>query len=56
MIDDFNIRSDDDTFEFVSYMSELIKSGETLYIHCLGGHGRTATISAPLLVQLYGID
>ena len=37
-------------------MTELINRGEIVYIHCLGGHGRTGTISIPLMTLLYGIS
>ena len=55
MIDDFSIQSDDHTNQFVQELTNMVQMGEILYIHCLGGHGRTGTISIPLLIALYGI-
>lgn len=34
---------------------QRILSGERLYIHCWGGHGRTGTLVAVMLARLYGL-
>ena len=46
---DFGVRTDSDTVQFVSYLAQLVRNGEVLYIHCMGGHGRTGTISIQLM-------
>ena len=56
MIEDFGIQSNEATNEFVQMLTNLVWKGEILYIHCLGGHGRTGTISVPLLISLYGLS
>ena len=50
-----NIRSNEDTFELLQHLEQLVSAGEKLYIHCYGGHGRAGTISIPLLTSFYGI-
>lgn len=35
---------------------DRLQSGEKLYIHCSGGHGRTGTIAAIVLCMIYRID
>jgi len=39
----------------VNELLQLILDGHILYIHCLGGHGRTGTYVACLLMILYGL-
>ena len=55
-IDDFSIQSPDATNKIVQQLGQLVQNGEVLYIHCLGGHGRTGTISIPLMTLLYGME
>ena len=33
----------------------MTADSECVYVHCMGGHGRTGTIVALLLAQLYGV-
>ncbi|DBA78266.1 TPA: hypothetical protein ACH3X2_008217 [Trebouxia sp. C0005] len=35
---------------------DRVRSGEKLYIHCWGGHGRTGTLVALMLAKLYGLS
>jgi predicted kinase len=35
---------------------DRLKSGERLYVHCRGGHGRTGTVCAILLGRLYSLS
>lgn len=48
----------DNNYKFVIlilYISDYIKRGGKLYIHCRGGHGRSALLSACLLCKLENI-
>jgi protein-tyrosine phosphatase len=40
---------------FISYLCNLLKNGENLVVHCMGGLGRAGTISTCILVK-YGIN
>ncbi len=53
-IDDRKIAKDEDVEECVKYIIKKIsKKDNCLYIHCLGGHGRTGVIVALVLARLY---
>lgn len=54
-IDDFDVR--EEPKHLVLLVEELvrrIRGGEMVYIHCLGGHGRTGTVVISLLAALTG--
>lgn len=40
----------------IDRLLELYNKGETLYIHCNGGHGRAGTIAAILVGKMYNMD
>ena len=43
--------------EFIPKLARRVAAdSECVYVHCWGGHGRTGTIIALLLAQLYGVD
>ncbi|KAF0974814.1 hypothetical protein FDP41_006288 [Naegleria fowleri] len=54
-IRDKNIAEDDKVKELVQLLRSLVMRGEKLYIHCVGGHGRTGTIASLLLGNLYNL-
>lgn len=48
---------DEETISFLNKVLKLIKKENTcLYIHCLGGHGRTGVFVALILSHLYKLD
>jgi hypothetical protein len=47
---------DEAAMDLVTKIIGWLNSGETMYLHCMGGHGRTGTIVCLLLYQLYKID
>lgn len=49
-------RSDKELLAFCNNLADLVVSGNTLYIHCSGGHGRTGMVAAILLHILTGHD
>eukprot|EP01120_Amphizonella_sp_Union-15-10_P017702 TRINITY_DN9915_c0_g1_i1.p1 TRINITY_DN9915_c0_g1~~TRINITY_DN9915_c0_g1_i1.p1 ORF type:complete len:225 (+),score=40.88 TRINITY_DN9915_c0_g1_i1:52-675(+) len=55
-IPDSHVAPEEETVQFIEKLVELLKSGENLYIHCWGGHGRTGTIIACLLGRLYDLS
>lgn len=55
-IDDGLIAPDDMTLQFSKYLANDIVQGRVLYLHCLGGHGRTAVFVCLILIHLYRIS
>jgi len=55
-IRDSGVTKDECVVALLEKMTELLKAGEKIYIHCWGGHGRTGTIIACLLGYLYPIE
>ena len=55
-IRDAAICPDMDMIKLLKKLHEAIHSGENLYIHCYGGHGRAGTVCSILLGQLYGLS
>ena len=51
-IEDMSTAKDKPTLDFIKTCMESSKEGP-LYIHCLGGHGRSGLISAILYATLY---
>ena len=42
--------------EFIPRLADRVcREGECVYVHCWGGHGRTGTVIALLLVRLCGL-
>ena len=39
--------------EFITFLSDIIRTKKKIYIHCKGGHGRSSLIVASLLCHLY---
>ncbi|CAJ1327988.1 unnamed protein product, partial [Effrenium voratum] len=54
-IPDQEVADDDVVMELIAQLLERL-SGEVLYVHCRGGHGRTGTICALLLAKLYNLS
>jgi hypothetical protein len=52
-VKDMNITDDDIIKQKCSEIANMILSGERVYIHCSGGHGRTGTFVALVLNILY---
>ncbi|KAL9643148.1 hypothetical protein ABK040_001637 [Willaertia magna] len=55
-IRDKNIEDDKKVMEIINLLIQLVQSGEVLYIHCVGGHGRTGTLASILLGKLFNIS
>lgn len=53
---DFDSPSAEDLVQVVRIMKESLASGERIYLHCRGGHGRSGMAAIPLLVDLYQKD
>lgn len=52
---DGSISSDQAMSDLADDCCQRVLSGERLYIHCWGGHGRTGTLVAIMLARLYGL-
>lgn len=50
---DQDVAEDEPVADFVRELTRRVRLGATLYVHCRGGHGRTGTICALLLGELY---
>lgn len=55
-IPDQDVADDSLIGQLVDQLLERLGSGERLYVHCKGGHGRTGTICAILLGRLYSLS
>mmetsp|Transcript_11828 Transcript_11828/g.15458 ORF Transcript_11828/g.15458 Transcript_11828/m.15458 type:complete len:446 (+) Transcript_11828:109-1446(+) len=55
-IRDFDIPDKEDLVNFVLELRRRLQNGETLYIHCRGGHGRTGLVVLPLVCSLFNVD
>jgi len=53
--DDFIFHEDAQLAELVTRLHALCVPGTHVYIHCLGGHGRTGLVAAALLARVYGL-
>lgn len=45
----------DETKQMVLNIAQRIQSGEVVYLHCMGGRGRSGCVAAAVLVSLYGM-
>ncbi|KAG8461589.1 hypothetical protein KFE25_001193 [Diacronema lutheri] len=52
-ITDQDVAADELVAEFVRELAARVRDGRKLYVHCRGGHGRTGTVCALLLGELY---
>ena len=41
---------------FVLELARRLRQGEKIYVHCLGGHGRTGMVIIPVIAALYDLD
>ena len=48
---DMETACDEDMIAFINFLCDYLNSGHVIYIHCKGGHGRSAVVAA----LLYGI-
>lgn len=55
-IEDHQIPSHKDFLNHLYIILELLASGKNIYIHCLGGHGRTGTYIAGILMLLFSFN
>uniref|UniRef100_A0A7S1NFZ0 Tyrosine specific protein phosphatases domain-containing protein n=1 Tax=Eutreptiella gymnastica TaxID=73025 RepID=A0A7S1NFZ0_9EUGL len=56
-IEDFGVLSDSSLMALVGELQKQILTGDhVLYVHCMGGHGRTGTVLANLIMALDGVD
>ena len=53
---DHIIPSHKEFLEHIFTILQLLRDGHNIYIHCAGGHGRTGTYVACLLMIIYGIS
>lgn len=47
--------ADDAVWEFANQISQMIRDGKKIYLHCWGGHGRTGTLVCLIYHILYGV-
>eukprot|EP01130_Rhizamoeba_saxonica_P004341 TRINITY_DN1777_c0_g1_i1.p1 TRINITY_DN1777_c0_g1~~TRINITY_DN1777_c0_g1_i1.p1 ORF type:complete len:317 (-),score=64.03 TRINITY_DN1777_c0_g1_i1:57-1007(-) len=55
-VPDFQIAKEEHILRLVQFLKRELLHGETIYMHCLGGHGRTGLICITLIASLYGIS
>jgi hypothetical protein len=55
-IKDCNVTKDEDLLAFVDQAIHLLQSGERVYLHCWGGHGRAGTVNCLILCRVYGMS
>ena len=55
-IKDCNVTDDDSVLDFAKLAIRLLESGERVYLHCWGGHGRAGTVYCLILHLLYGMS
>ena len=55
-IPDRKICKDEDLFQLVENVHQLVQDGKFAYVHCHGGHGRSGTFAACFLMRYYGYD
>lgn len=53
---DLGIAEEQQLIDLLNDVTERLKLGEKMYVHCWGGRGRAGTIGAALLAKLYGVD
>jgi hypothetical protein len=53
---DQKVPTDQELVHILTVLLEHISQGKTIFIHCAGGHGRTGTIVASLLLCIFSID
>eukprot|EP01105_Mastigella_eilhardi_P015523 TRINITY_DN355_c1_g2_i1.p1 TRINITY_DN355_c1_g2~~TRINITY_DN355_c1_g2_i1.p1 ORF type:complete len:226 (+),score=70.60 TRINITY_DN355_c1_g2_i1:3-680(+) len=47
---------DNEVAALVQRLLDIVVAGKKLYMHCMGGHGRTGTILALMLAHLYALE
>jgi hypothetical protein len=52
-IGDFQVADKNALHHFVDELKKRLLNGHVVFIHCLGGHGRTGMVVIPLLCALY---
>ena len=55
-IEDCSAGDDDAVLELAEQLVEHLLHGETLYVHCWGGHGRTGTLICIMLHMMYEME
>lgn len=56
-VEDCHVRGDDAVLKLIDEtLLPALRDGRTLYIHCLGGHGRSATVAGVLFGMFVGAD
>jgi len=55
-IPDLDVVEDQDMLALIDQLTDLLKKGRSLYVHCYGGHGRTGTVLLHLLSATLGQD
>ena len=53
-VPDFGVVSDRSLVALVDELRRAIDAGRCLYVHCMGGHGRTGTVVANLIAAVDG--
>ena len=54
-IQDMGVLPDASLVALIAELRLLLARGENLYVHCMGGHGRTGTILANLIASIDGV-
>lgn len=52
---DLGVAEEQQLIDLLNELTERLKKGEKLYVHCWGGRGRAGTIGTTLLAKLYGM-
>ena len=55
-VPDFGVLHDASLLALVGELQKAMAGGHVLYVHCMGGHGRTGTIVANLISAVDGVD
>lgn len=53
---DFDVPNSEELVGLIFFLQQRLVSGECLYVHCRGGHGRTGTVVIPLISGLFDLD
>ncbi len=51
-----NVVDDKTMIEYIDQILTIVSEESLIYLHCLGGHGRTGTIIAILLGKMYDLS
>lgn len=50
---DCQVEDDDKVWKFAKSVTQMVRKGKIIYLHCWGGHGRTGTVVCLVLYMLF---